>query len=89
MRQILRDFGRENEYRRIKRKLFHRPFIWDGENENTSRRARPAVENAKEMYMAFCSNCGTQLEDGAVFCASCGTRVGEADPVAQAAGENP
>jgi hypothetical protein len=30
MRQILRDFGREKEYRRIRRKLSRRPFIWDG-----------------------------------------------------------
>jgi hypothetical protein len=28
MRQILRDFGKEKEYRRIKRKLLHRPFVW-------------------------------------------------------------
>jgi hypothetical protein len=32
MRQILRDFGKEKEYRRIKRKLFHRPLIWGNES---------------------------------------------------------
>jgi hypothetical protein len=31
MRQILRDFGREKEYRRIKRRLARRPFVWNGE----------------------------------------------------------
>jgi hypothetical protein len=29
MYQILRDFGKEKEYRRIKRKLFHRPLLWN------------------------------------------------------------
>jgi uncharacterized membrane protein YhaH (DUF805 family) len=27
--------------------------------------------------MAFCSNCGTKLEDGAKFCLNCGTRLAE------------
>ncbi|MCL1805270.1 MAG: zinc-ribbon domain-containing protein [Clostridiales bacterium] len=26
--------------------------------------------------MAFCSNCGTELQEGTAFCASCGTAVG-------------
>ncbi|MDR2313804.1 MAG: zinc ribbon domain-containing protein [Spirochaetaceae bacterium] len=30
--------------------------------------------------MAFCSNCGTQLQDGAKFCSSCGTPAGGGDP---------
>jgi predicted amidophosphoribosyltransferase len=34
--------------------------------------------------MAFCSNCGTQLQDGAKFCASCGTPAGGAVPAASA-----
>jgi uncharacterized membrane protein YhaH (DUF805 family) len=28
--------------------------------------------------MAFCSNCGSKLDEGAAFCANCGTRVDEA-----------
>ncbi|MDR1933967.1 MAG: zinc-ribbon domain-containing protein [Spirochaetales bacterium] len=28
------------------------------------------------MIMAFCSNCGTQIGDGAKFCSSCGTPAG-------------
>jgi uncharacterized membrane protein YhaH (DUF805 family) len=28
--------------------------------------------------MAFCSNCGTQLDEGAKFCANCGTVLGAA-----------
>ena len=27
--------------------------------------------------MAFCSNCGAQIQDGVAFCASCGTKVGK------------
>ena len=30
--------------------------------------------------MAFCANCGTQLNEGAKFCASCGTPAGGAAP---------
>lgn len=26
--------------------------------------------------MAFCGQCGTQLEDGMLFCPSCGAKVG-------------
>lgn len=29
--------------------------------------------------MAFCSNCGTELNNGAKFCPNCGTRVGSSD----------
>jgi DNA-directed RNA polymerase subunit RPC12/RpoP len=32
--------------------------------------------------MAFCSNCGTKMEDGVKFCSSCGTPVGGASPAA-------
>jgi hypothetical protein len=34
--------------------------------------------------MKFCSNCGTQIEDGARFCLSCGTEVEQPQPVAAA-----
>lgn len=27
--------------------------------------------------MGFCSNCGTEMKDGAVFCSQCGTKVAE------------
>jgi hypothetical protein len=27
--------------------------------------------------MAFCVNCGTQLDDGSMFCAHCGAKIGE------------
>ncbi len=30
--------------------------------------------------MAFCNNCGAQLEEGAVFCGSCGTPVAYTNP---------
>lgn len=29
--------------------------------------------------MAFCSNCGTQIEDNAKFCPFCGTQAGQAE----------
>ena len=32
--------------------------------------------------MAFCTNCGTTLKEGARFCPSCGTPIGGAVPVA-------
>ena len=35
--------------------------------------------------MAFCANCGTQLNEGAKFCASCGTPAGGAAPAQPAA----
>lgn len=31
--------------------------------------------------MRFCSNCGTQIEEGSKFCSNCGTRLPEAAPV--------
>jgi hypothetical protein len=34
--------------------------------------------------MAFCANCGTQLQDGVKFCASCGTPAGGAAPAVHA-----
>jgi Flp pilus assembly protein TadD len=33
------------------------------------------TQSAKEIFMAFCSNCGTKLEEGMAFCAKCGTKV--------------
>ena len=39
--------------------------------------------------MAFCSNCGTKLEDVARFCASCGTPVGGGAPPAPPAAPKP
>jgi RNA polymerase subunit RPABC4/transcription elongation factor Spt4 len=40
------------------------------------------------LIMAFCSKCGTQMEDGAKFCPSCGTAVGgaAAKPVTEKVG---
>ena len=35
--------------------------------------------------MAFCKNCGAQLDDNAVVCAQCGTNVAPAAPVEQKA----
>jgi RNA polymerase subunit RPABC4/transcription elongation factor Spt4 len=37
--------------------------------------------------MAFCSNCGTKMEDGAKFCPSCGTPAGGAVPAPKPATE--
>ena len=31
----------------------------------------------KEWEMAFCTNCGAKLEDGAKFCTNCGTKTGQ------------
>ncbi len=39
--------------------------------------------------MAFCSQCGTQLTDGAAFCPNCGTAVGPAPQQKQAAQQGP
>ena len=33
--------------------------------------------------MAFCTNCGAQMNDGQQFCTSCGTKVAAAAPVAE------
>lgn len=43
--------------------------------------------------MAFCSNCGTKLDDGVNFCPACGAKVGapfteNSEPTQQAASEN-
>jgi predicted RNA-binding Zn-ribbon protein involved in translation (DUF1610 family) len=35
----------------------------------------------RRIIMAFCSNCGTKMEDGAKFCPSCGTPAGGTAPV--------
>lgn len=37
--------------------------------------------------MAFCSNCGTKMDDGAKFCPSCGTPAGGAAPAPKPATE--
>jgi hypothetical protein len=39
--------------------------------------------------MAFCSNCGTQLQDGAAFCASCGSPAGGVAPATSSAAAKP
>jgi hypothetical protein len=33
------------------------------------------TQSAKEIFMAFCSHCGTKLEENLKFCTQCGTRL--------------
>jgi uncharacterized Zn finger protein (UPF0148 family) len=47
-------------------------------------------ENSKregDFIMAFCSSCGTKLEDGAVFCPNCGTKRAEEGAAQEAAAQ--
>ena len=41
---------------------------------------RRQMEKKEELFMAFCRNCGTQLQDGEAFCPNCGTSQLSAAP---------
>jgi hypothetical protein len=43
----------------------------------------------KEEVMAFCTNCGSRLEEGARFCSNCGVKVGETNGDAHASPVDP